>query len=318
MKHEIGGYLELNRYNRSLYHKEAIALNTAANALEYLIKTRNIKSIYLPYFLCSSVSEKCKKNNVKVKYYHINNDFLFDEIKLKNHEWLYIVNYYGLIDNTKIKELKNKYNRIIVDNVQAYFIKPIKGVDTLYSCRKWFGVSDGAFLYTDKKLKSELELDKSFNRFTHILGRFENGSNEYYRYYRLNEETLRDIPLRKMSLLTSNILKSIDYKDAIKKREENFNYLNKELKGFNLLKMKNIKGPFAYPLYLTTGGVDVRKQLQEKGIFVPTLWADAYDVCSNDCLEIKLVENILPIPVDQRYNLKDMEYICKEIRKCIG
>ena len=42
---------------------------------------------------------------------------------------------------------------VIIDNVQAYFQRPIEGFDTLYSCRKYFGVPDGAVLYTDLEIE---------------------------------------------------------------------------------------------------------------------------------------------------------------------
>ena len=57
---EIGGYFELESdYIDNSYHKKAIALNTATNGLIYLIKSKNIKKIYLPYYLCDCL-EKIK------------------------------------------------------------------------------------------------------------------------------------------------------------------------------------------------------------------------------------------------------------------
>ena len=53
---EIGGYIELDTYRGNMLHEGAVALNCGRNALAYLIKSHNIKSILLPYFLCSSVS----------------------------------------------------------------------------------------------------------------------------------------------------------------------------------------------------------------------------------------------------------------------
>lgn len=38
---------------------------------------------------------------------------------------------------------------IILDNTQSFFQKPISGIDTIYSCRKYFGVPDGAYLSTN-------------------------------------------------------------------------------------------------------------------------------------------------------------------------
>ena len=52
---EIGGYLDLDIYTGSMLHQDGILLNCGRNALAYLFKARDIKRIWLPYFLCDSV-----------------------------------------------------------------------------------------------------------------------------------------------------------------------------------------------------------------------------------------------------------------------
>lgn len=42
---EIGGYIELDRYNGKMLHDDGILLNCGRNALEYIIKAKNIKKI---------------------------------------------------------------------------------------------------------------------------------------------------------------------------------------------------------------------------------------------------------------------------------
>ena len=156
---EIGGYIEFEHYNRPMLHGDAIALNSGRNCLVYLIRARKIKKIKLPYFLCDSVRNVCDKENVQITYYRIDSLFQPKNICIEDDEWLYVVNYYGQFSEEKIKILKSKYERVLVDNAQAYFQMPVDGVDTLYTCRKYFGVSDGAFLYADSVLNEELEID---------------------------------------------------------------------------------------------------------------------------------------------------------------
>ena len=67
-----------------------------------------------------------------------------------------------------------------------------------------------------------------------------------------------------------------------------------------------------YPLYLENG-FELRKKLQELKIFIPILWPALFNICSEDELEYDMAKNILPIPVDQRYTIKDMEYIVNMI-----
>lgn len=53
---EIGGYFELEELIKNEYYKNLIALNTGRNALYYVLKALNIKKLYIPYYLCDSIS----------------------------------------------------------------------------------------------------------------------------------------------------------------------------------------------------------------------------------------------------------------------
>lgn len=74
------------------------------------------------------------------------------------------MDYYGQFDDNAIQTWKEKYGNLIADYAQSYFQMSIPTVDTLYTCRKYFGMADGAFLYTDKYLNRELMLDESYER----------------------------------------------------------------------------------------------------------------------------------------------------------
>ena len=209
---EFGGYIELDKYELPLLHEGAIALNCARNALAYLIKARNIRKILIPKFLCDSVQKVCERENVQYKYYSIGKDFLPLSIDLASDEWLYIVNFYGQISNEILEMLVNQYQRVIIDNVQAYFQAPIPNVDTIYTCRKFFGVADGAFLYTNADIGLNLEIDESFDRMRFLLGRFERTAAEFYSEYVANNDMFENEPIKKMSKLTDNLLRGIQYK----------------------------------------------------------------------------------------------------------
>ena len=170
---EYGGYIEFENYHGNMLHDRAISLNCGRNALAYLCEAKKIKKLYLPYLLCSSVPNLCDKIGVEYGYYHINEKFepIFNKA-LGENEWLYIVNFYGQLDNDYLTAWKRKYGRVIVDNAQSYFQMAVEGMDTLYTCRKYFGVADGAFLYTDTWLECELPKDESFERMHFLLGRF--------------------------------------------------------------------------------------------------------------------------------------------------
>ena len=106
---------------------------------------------------------------------------VLEERTLPEGEYLYLVNYYGQLTDDKIRKYKKIYGNIIVDHTHAFFQKPLPGVDTLYSCRKFLGVSDGAYLSTDAELEPEKKpLDHSMGRMEHILGRYEYDAGTFY------------------------------------------------------------------------------------------------------------------------------------------
>lgn len=311
---EYGGYIELESFYGDLFHEKAVALNCGRNALAYLCEAKKIRKLYLPYFLCSSVADVCNKIGVRYEYYHISQSFepLFEQ-DLGRDEWLYIVNFYGQLSNDAIVVLKQKYDKIIVDNCQSFFQPPAEGVDTLYTCRKYFGVPDGAFLYTDKKLERELFLDESYQRMRFLLGRYECGANEFYADYVANNKLFANEPIKYMSKLTKNLMRGIDYKLVARKRQENFAFLDAALAGFNKLKLKIPYGAFMYPLWLDNGS-QLRKSFCQNKIYIPTLWPNIVNNLPHDWLEWELANNILPLPIDQRYGIDDMRYMLEVIR----
>lgn len=309
---EIGGYLELDKYMLPMLHEKDIALNSGRNCLAYLIRKKNIKVIHLPKFLCASVADICRRENVIVKYYSIGMDFLPYGIEQLKNEWVYIVNYYGQLNNDILTKLKEKYCNVIIDNVQAYFQTAIENIDTIYTCRKFFGVPDGAFLHTDLAKDDNLVVDQSFEKMTFILGRFEKTASEFYSEYAKREEKFENEDIKRMSKLTLNLLHGIDYNFVRERRSINYKYLFNKFKKINNLKLVMVEGAYMYPLYVENGN-EIRNLLQLSKIYIPTLWPDVFELCIENELEYKLAKNILPIPVDQRYKEEDMQYIVDKI-----
>lgn len=56
---------------------------------------------------------------------------------------------------------------------------------------------------------------------------------------------------------------------------------------------------------------EIRKHLIKQKIYIPLLWPNVLDECASDSWEYKLSSDVLPLPVDQRYDLDDMEYIAE-------
>lgn len=247
MNKEIGGYFELEDTSKQGYdyYPNFIKLNSARNCLLYIIKIRNIKKIFIPVFLCESIKSMCIKNSITFEEYDIDDKLnpIFDKV-LKKDEYILLANYYGHLTNEDINVYKNKLKNIIVDNSQSFFQKPVEGIDTFYSCRKYFGVPDGGILYTPLTKRLSLVKDCSNNRTKHLIGRKNELASAHYSEYRENEKLIATLELMEMSDYTSNIIKYIDYKKYRAIRNSNYDFLNKKLKEINKLCLKNLMDHF--------------------------------------------------------------------------
>ena len=197
-----------------------------------------------------------------------------------------------------MERLAEQYGKqLIVDNAQAFFAEPLEGIDTFYSARKFFGVADGAYLYTDAQLDMEFEQDQCYQRISHLLIRADIGAEAGYGEFRKNDDSLIDNPIRLMSNLTEKILCSIDYESAKQLRRNNYMQLDEQLSATNgiHLSLDVDAVPMVYP-YLTDDAT-LRKRLIANRIYVATYWSNVKEWCHHDLLEYKLYDELLPLPL---------------------
>ena len=315
MNDAIGGYFSLELPWHEEYHKDAIRLNTGRNCLEYILRSRNYKKVYIPYYTCEVIFEPFEKTNTAYEYYHVNLFLeIVENIQLKEGEALLYTNYYGL-KQRYVETLSEKYgHRLIVDNTQAFFAKPMRGCDTFYTCRKFFGVPDGAYLYTDKKLDIKLERDISYDRMTFLNKRIDVSAEAAYSDFREESRQLVNCPIRQMSTLTLRLMSSIDYEVVSKQRQRNYKYLHQALSHTNCISLdiEDSEVPMVYPYYVANG-VNLRNQLIEKKIFIARYWPNVLEWTTEESIEYQLTLNLLPIPIDQRYGISEMDFIIDTI-----
>jgi len=316
MNNVIGGYFELELPIKEEYHKNALRLNTGRNAFEYILRAKQYKKVYLPYYTCDVMLEPIYKLSLKYQFYSINSNLepLFDFNKLEEDSVFVYTNYFGLFDNVTL-EISKKCNNLIIDNSQAFYSSAIIGVDTFYSPRKFFGLPDGAYLYTDKLLDLDLGTDVSYNRMEHLLGRGDIGAEAFFLAFKKNEESLINQPIKKMSKLTQRLLSTIDYQNIASKRKQNFEFLYSKLSKRNQLSFnfKSEDVPMVYP-FLIENGVDVKKKLIKNKIFVATYWSNVTNWVKTDDLEMKLINDLVLLPIDQRLTKRELNRIIKVLR----
>lgn len=316
----IGGYFELADYEEGVFpHKDGILLNTGRNALEYILRSiGNVTKIYLPYYTCEVVLEPLKKLQIPWTFYHINADFeLADKITPRKGEYIITNNYYGIKD-AYILELADKFgDHLIVDCAQAMFAKPISGIKTFYSTRKFVGVADGGVAYlgnlSDGRVQVD-EVDCTSNHNSHLLKRKQLGAEAGFADFQENESKLDNQPIRWMSDTTKDILNHIDYKNVVAKRRENYQFLHDALAEMNNLILPESDSyicPMVYP-FIAKKNRDFRKGLINNKIFVAKYWPNVQLV--NDFeTEYNLTNNIIPLPCDQRYGKEEMHLVVKQL-----
>ncbi len=314
----IGGFFELELRDGPEYHREAVRLNTATNAFEVVLREKNATRVYLPYYICDTLLRPLTQLAIDYKFYSVNEclEPKFDYSTIEENEAFLAVNYFGLKD-ALIQDLGKIVPNLIVDNAQSFFSFPLIGVDSFYSARKFFGVPDGAYLYTNPTIEMNQETDKSIDRMAHLLLRIEDDPESGYSYYRANESRLRQTPIRKMSLLTSRLLKNINYQESAKKRIRNYQFLHDNLGIYNRLSVNwdGVQVPMVYPFYSQARGL--RERLIENKIFVAQYWKNVISITEENSFESHLARELVPLPIDQRYSTHDMERIVFYVLKIL-
>ena len=316
----IGGYfsLELPYNENGEYHRDAIRLNSGRYCLEYVLRVKKYTKVYLPYYMCDAVLQPINKLGLDYQFYHIDKYFHIAEVlHPKKDEVILYCNYFGLMDEY-VKIVTDRYApNIIIDNTQAFFSQPLPEIDTFYTCRKFFGVADGAYLYTDKEADFDIPQDYSSSRMLFLLDRLDKSAEEAFSDYHKSEDTLDHDEIKKMSKITQFIMSSICYKSVSDRRISNYTYLHDNLGSSNMLgvdlERKNV--PMVYPFL--SDDINLRKKLIDNKVYVASYWPNVQSWCNAESLENTLSQLLLPLPIDQRYSIDEMNFIVSVLKEFI-
>lgn len=316
----IGGYFELaDRCEQEMpIPVDGIMLNTCRNAIEYILRhTTDCTHVFLPYYTCDSVLEPLIKLGIAYDFYHINERLeQSEELNLQDGEYIIANNYFGIQDKYISLQAERYKHRLIVDNAQAFFAPVADGVKAVYSPRKYVGVADGGIAVgVYGYLTSYYETDNAQDHNSHLLTRKLYGAEAGFAQYQTNEQKLANLPIRRMSAETIDILQHINYDEIIRIRRQNFEYLHAALSECNEIDIPTLNSfscPMVYPFMVKEGAV-LRKKLIEHKVFVARYWPNVLEWTKEQDLEYRITDNLLPLPVDQRYGKEDMDRIISVI-----
>lgn len=320
MEKAIGGYFELELPPEKNYpYSHAYHYQSARASFYALLEVIKPSKVWMPRYICHTMIAPLKALSIEYDFYAVGKDLSCGfEQDLKADELLLYVNYFGVCQQHKQSLLKRyPANQIVFDHSQAFFDKAQDGLATIYSPRKFFGVPDGGLLVTELSMPEVEDVDNtSLKRAQHLLLRLDQTPEAGYDQYRNSEAMLRESlkPL-KMSNLTRKILKSIDFEKIAEIRQANFGYLHQRLAQFNEIKIASsgLVAPLSYPFLFKADGL--RNKLIAERIFIPKYWPDAEERCRHYQNEKYLINNLIPLACDQRYNIDDMGRIVGIIQK---
>lgn len=329
MKKEYGGYLPLELCQRQerfrLPEGDIRSYNCGRTAIyeAALAMKSQVHKIYVPYYICHTVVHAITQAGIEVARYSLNEKLepTAEIVADNNCEGVLIVDYFGLKDNF-LRKISNKYAHVILDCTQAFFFEPVirEGINNIYSCRKFVGVPEGGYLVEKNTYARQLEPGSSWTQYGFLCKAHELGTNSAYQDSLENERQLGE---RKegMSHLTQKVLQGVDYDLIARKRKENFKRMQELLGDINRLAIVECyQGvPQCYPFWAPKAmGQELKEALLKEHIYIPTLWKECREICEEGSLEVEWTNDLLCIPIDQRYSLEDMEFLAVLIKKYMG
>jgi hypothetical protein len=324
---EIGGYFgfELPKYE-NLY-SDVIYFQSARATIRAVLECSGFEYVLMPAYICNSIIEAGKDAGLKVHTYELD-EKLFPKVDFNQNfdktGFLY-VNYFGIYQNNteRLKRILPK-DHLIIDNSHALFAPHIGELATIYSPRKFVGLPDGGLLRASDNLNIQEPKEEdlgSLKRMNYLMTRLAYSAREGYEGFNDARLSLADSYPLKMSRLTRRLMCSIPWQKTADKRRENslaMAYKLNELNDFKW-KLNDTDVPLCYPLMLNNCDVkSIKNDLSNLDIFTATYWLDAVPRIKPNSIEDMLINRTVFLPIDQRLNLSDINFICDTVLNLIS
>jgi len=319
---EIGSFIELQFPKGGEYYNQQIniaRLNTGRSAIWHSFRITRCSAIWIPIYQCDTVREVLLEHGVEVKYYHIDKDFNSTDLAPSENEAVLFVNYYGIMSHKRMSDLASISKHPIIDNCQGFFNEPIDGAMNVYSCRKFVGAPDGAYVIGKDAHEFVDEYPQCYSSDTaeFLMKRIEYGcEGKGYESRSINEHRIDTEPVMKMSKLTRTILDGTDYEFICTKRRENFKFAHELLGEINKIDPTHYYDdktiPMVYPLVVEDD--ELINRLFKAKHFQGHWWSYICEEQSSYTFEYWISRYVIPITIDQRYGKEEIEYLVNIIK----
>jgi hypothetical protein len=309
MKH-IGGFFELEPESAGSgpLHSEALLLQNGRACLVTMLQARSPRRAFVPHYTCDATLDPFRLLGVELVFYGLDPSFLPEQMPaLRQDDVFLYTNHFGLCESHVETLTRQIGPQLVVDDTHALFRGARAGLWSFTSARKYFGVPDGAFLFSPEAAPEPLAPFEAYS-LDHLRLRSEGLQREAFAAYQAYERTL-DCRVFGISHYSRDRLSRIDFQAVAARRRRNFLHLDAQLGHLNRLSWSlGDSVPFCYPL-LPTRQV-AHEAFYAQGIYPPRLWPD---VLRRDApaTERTWAAELLPLPVDHRYDDDDMDRIVR-------
>lgn len=347
---EIGSYFSIDHCDvvrsqdcvmPNLFGEGAVYYSTCRSAIKEILRvlSHKRKIALLPAFTCHAVVEPFETSGFDVFPYPVQKDLTVNPVDFSakvnevHPDVILIHDYFGFDSNQMLREsgaiekCRAAGITIIVDETQTMFstYQQLPADYYVGSIRKWMGIPDGAFAtgaQLTQPMKEDVALSEAklkameykHNYLFQAVGEKEN----VLPLYRQAENILdAQSEVFSISNLSSHLLGHYDIDGFANKRRENYCKLAEGLRG-----IKNIVTPFTtaeendtpfyMPVFVKENRRELQRYLAENSVFATVIWGCPEQFVDKiDDNARSIYAEILCIPCDQRYTIKDMEYICE-------
>lgn len=302
-----------------------------SHCLRDYIAQGGIKSAYVPVYTCETVLAPFLQLGIELSFYDVDKNLqpVFDDNFLKSAPLVLFTGYYGVVtySDKDLLKVKQNGNCIIQDithtmlNDEPYseYADYIAG-----SFRKWIGVaSGGVAIKKDGTFKSEPisihEEHLTLRRQALTMASESQSPDSTDKVFWNGEMLLREIFENQESDQASiDVITHFNASDVVKKRRENFSYLSSKLKTLKEIELVFPElGRGEIPSHLSIFSKDrdeLQKYLRENKIKATVYWPKGPAIPENKPFEADYIfNNILSLPIDQRYSFKEMDTIFETI-----
>jgi hypothetical protein len=319
----IGGFFELELPAKgSLYHDAALPLANGRVCFKAILDRVKPTKVYLPFYSSDSLLAPLKQLNIPFEFYALNSQLEPTALPvLGEKDLLLYINYFGLKSKTVQKIVQLLGEQAVIDNAQAFFEQSYFNSWSFNSARKFFGVPDGGFLYSPQYMEDKFTPNKPFF-IDHLWLRLLGKQEEANKIHQQNEEN-QTLDIKGMSHFTRQILYTVDYSAVTRARKRHYRLLDRALRELNtfsadFLELPQNAVPFCYP-FLPKKSVS-RDELNHNDIYLTDLWQEVLtrNTEGGYQLEKSWANRLLPLPIDHRLEMPDLQRMIDTIKYLAG